>query len=121
MEEGPERVVVQGQVSYDGEPVQDGRIRFVPTGETEAPSSGAVIENGKYVADGQGGVPVGTHEVKIEGFRPREGAESLPDGVNVETQKDQYLPAKYNEESTLEMTVEPGQKKSIDKDFELEE
>ena len=52
-----------GTVTYQGEPVKDGSITFVPQGE--GPVAGTNISNGKYEARGEGAVPVGKYFVKI--------------------------------------------------------
>ena len=70
------------------------------------PISGAIIENGKYRADGTGGVPVGTCKVEIEGYRlaPNEAspmARSVP--------RVQYLPKRYNSDSQLQIPRSVGQ------------
>ncbi len=116
----PERVTVSGTVTYDGQPVADGEVRFVPTKGTEAPSSSAVISGGAYKAEFKGGVPVGIHRVEIRGYRPKAGgaAEETPGMAAGETLKEQYLPAKYNAKSELELTVESGSA-PITKDFAL--
>jgi len=118
----PERVLVSGSVTYAGQPVADGEVRFVPTKGTEAPSCSAVISGGVFKAEFKGGVPVGVHRVEIRAYRPREGAgsEEVPGMAQGETVKDQYLPAKYNSKSELELTVESGSG-PITKDFALEE
>jgi hypothetical protein len=122
--DGPERAVVHGKVTYMGQPIEKGDIRFVPTAGTKAPVSGAKIENGEYRADIKGGVPVGTHQVQISAFRPdprfREMIENLPpDATELERPPDeQYLPAKYNRQSELQITIDPGAG-TVEKDFQL--
>ena len=120
---GPERAVVSGSVTYDGEPVEGGIIRFVPTKGTEAPVSGAQIKNGQYAADGKGGVPVGTHKVEILGYEAKvdPNAEPLPEFMIEEGawSGKQYIPEKYNKQTELEITIESGSGK-ITKDFQLD-
>ena len=112
---GPERVVVSGTVTYDGAPIPDGMIRFVPPETSHAPTAGAPIHNGSYKADGLGGVPVGTQKVQVEAFRnDKSVALRFPEvGARV-----QYLPDKYNAKTQLDITVPPGSR-AIVKDFEL--
>jgi len=122
--EGPERVVVSGTVTFGGEPVKEGQIRFFPTTDTQAPVSGAEIADGEYAVRAKGGVPVGTHRIEIVGYRPdpkyRELAESLPpDATELERPpQQQYIPAKYNTQSELEITIPPGSA-AITRDFRL--
>src|SRR5690606_33669329 len=106
----------------DGKPLADGAIRFVPIGETRGPTWGAVIKDGKYATAGAG-VPVGTLLVEIEAHRPLPGYSTAPEasgGVDIGGPPlEQYLPAKYNPASDLQITIEPGSS-ALAKDFALE-
>jgi hypothetical protein len=116
---GPERVVVSGAVTYNGKPIPAGDIRFVPVGTSGAPMTGAEIKDGKYTADGYGGVPVATH--KIEAYRadPTGKTGNAPPPIMARgAPRHQYLPKRYNIDSELKITVEPGSKQ-ITKDFDL--
>ena len=121
--DGPQRMPVVGKVTYRGEPVKMGEIRFLPIKDTKTPMWGASIVDGQFVADGKGGVPVGTHRVEILGWRAKPGASrsatNLPPGLNSrKTPQQQYLPAKYNSQSELEISIEPGSGKVV-RDFAL--
>jgi hypothetical protein len=116
---GPERVVVSGAVTYQGKPIPEGRIRFTPLPNFPVPVSGASIADGKYKVDGHGGVPVGTHKVQIEAYhkvavKPGELAPPMSRGFVGR----QYLPKKYNDDTQIEIKVEPGSR-DIVKNFEL--
>jgi len=117
---GPERAVVSGSVTYDGKPVDDGMIRFVPAEGTKAPSSGAVIKGGRYTANSQGGVAVGTYSVEILGNRPDPSASSKAEVPGVQGPATiQYIPEKYNQNSQLKVTIKP-KSRSVQQDFQLE-
>ena len=98
-----EKVVVSGYVSYDGQPIEDGVIQFRPIEGTTGPSSSTPITKGRYKMAAKGGVPVGKHRVVINAFSGQAGEltdphlppSDLPAGL-------QFLPEKYNRESTLE-------------------
>jgi hypothetical protein len=98
---GPsDRVVLRGDVTFDGKPVQIGTIRFAPIEGAQGSVTIAPIEDGKYVADSHEGVPYGTHRVEISafdltGFEPGPGK-----------QPKQLIPSKYNEESALTANVD---------------
>ena len=98
---GLEKVVVTGTVTLDTQPIANGEIRFHPIDGTQGPVSGAPIRDGKYIAQGKGGVPFGTHRVVITGFRPGRNAAANPEGGPVE----QYVPAKFNDQSILTAEV----------------
>jgi hypothetical protein len=99
--DGPQKVVVTGVVTYDGASIANGELRFYPIEGTKGAVSGGEILNGAYTAQGRGGVPVGKHRVEIQAFRPAQGQVAGPEGGPVE----QYLPARFNEASTLTAKV----------------
>lgn len=118
------KVVVAGDVSYKGEPVVNGEILFYPTGATQGPVSGASIKDGHYEAVGKGGVPVGTHRVEIRGFRAKglsksQAASAAKAGMEGGI-REQYLPKKYNDETTLTTSVS-GEASRTTIDFALAE
>ena len=117
-----DRVLVSGKVTYLGKPVANGEIRFDSIGGTTQPA-GASIRDGQYQVVGKGGVPVGTHRVSITAFRPNPGASAAPGGAGPMGGGGvpiQYLPAKFNTQSKLTVTLEPGEtKKTLD--FNLKE
>lgn len=113
--DGPPRVVVTGTVTYQGQPIEEGEIRFYPKPGTETPMSGSYIKQGRYEANGLGGVPVGDFRVEILAFAGRK-----TDGdLEKQTVGRQFLPAKYNESSQLELTVAPSWG-AITRDFHLD-
>jgi hypothetical protein len=57
---------VSGTVTYDGKPIADGQISFLPLGGKGTPA-GAPIVGGKYRVDK--GLDVGPHRVEILGNR----------------------------------------------------
>jgi hypothetical protein len=95
------RSTVQGVVTLDGEPLEDGTISFTPTGTTSGPASYGGIVNGKYVLRaGDRGPVLGTHKVQIEAFRDR--GQKANDGTPV---KEQVIPGRYNQQTTLTAEV----------------
>ena len=122
---GSDRVVVEGTVTYRGEPLPSGRIRFVPIKGTKAPLSGADVVGGKYVVDAKGGVPVGTHQVQITAQRVDPKYAGRGDSVPGDFQDvggppvEQYIPKRYNVQSELEITIPPDSS-GVTKAFDLE-
>lgn len=57
--------VIHGAVTYRGQRVQTGSVRFVPIETTQGPASRATIMDGQYKIDARGGVPVGKHRVEV--------------------------------------------------------
>ena len=117
---GPERVEVSGTVTYNGTPIPEGTIRFVPGQHSMVPLSGAPISEGAYRVDQQGGVPVGTHKIEIEAFRKvQPSGQRATGGLHSNEEfRQQYLPDRFNRRSELEITIEPDSG-NIVQDFEL--
>jgi hypothetical protein len=119
---GPERVVVSGTVTYNGKPIPDGSIRFVPTAASAAPISGAPIVAGRYKIESRGGVAMGTYRVQIEAYRQAANqnapAAPLRHGLPTGEMREQYLPARHNTQTQLQTTIESG-RREVTKDFEL--
>jgi hypothetical protein len=112
--DGVPRVRVSGVVSFQGQPVADGQIRFVPKPGNAVPLTIVTISDGRYDTASIGGVPVGQHRVEIQSFDPKTPAPKLPG----DPQRKQLLPAKYNSASTLELEVKSGQA-SLKQDYNL--
>jgi hypothetical protein len=123
-EEGLQRAVVSGTVTFKGMPVADGQIMFTPAANSQVPPAGSAIVDGHYTVKSRGGVPVGSYRVNIEAFhfvpytlRPGEDA---PRNYFEGKVREQYLPAKYNAKSELEFNVAQDSD-AIVKNFELVE
>ena len=117
---GPERVIVSGTVSYRGEPIPKGTIRFSPERREEVPSSVARIVDGKYSASANGGVCVGSYRIEIVAHRidPRYQTGATSPETEAELPTQQYLPEKYNRQTQLEIAIESGHR-LVNRDFAL--
>jgi hypothetical protein len=121
-----ERVAVAGRVTYNGTPVESGRIRFLPAENTLTPPTAAYITDGIYRVEHRGGVPVGSFRVAIEGYSggtvaasdSSGGRHTLDDDPRAFGKVQQFIPAKFNKETELTMQVDSGQRE-ITKDWEL--
>jgi hypothetical protein len=60
---------IYGTVTYQGQKVDAGNVRFVPIEGTEGPASRAYIIDGQYRIDARGGVPLGKHRVEVNAQR----------------------------------------------------
>jgi hypothetical protein len=121
--QGPERVIVSGTVTYQGQPLKEGCIRVVPVGGTAAPVTVAAIVDGRYALTAHGGVPVGAHKIEVTAYRANKrssAAVSPLDSPGVETSAAvvQFIPAKYNTKTELQVTV-PSGSRTITKNFDL--
>ncbi len=103
---GPERIVVFGEVTYEGEAVAEGVIRFQPIKGTVSPVSIGPIKNGRYSVDALGGVMPGTYQIQLRSYQPTEGSSS-----GLGPTPTQLLPEKYNKKSEIRITIESGTKR----------
>lgn len=101
-----ERVPVSGTVTFQGQPVQDGQIRFVPDAETATGVVIEAIENERYATKSSGGLTPGKYRVEILAFDPQ----TPPPQTAEDPPRKQLIPDKYNQRTQLRLTVEPGQK-----------
>jgi hypothetical protein len=99
---GIERTVVTGEVTYQGTPIENGEIAFVP--EAQLPTTIVRIRDGQYRAEAKGGVPVGAHQVQIKAFR--DDKQPAKADFAIDTNGKQYLSPRYNRESQLQANVE---------------
>lgn len=105
------RAEVSGTVTFNGQPLEEGVIRFVPVEGTPGPKTSATIKNGTFAADSNAGPVVGQHRIEIEstddgGFAPDDEQalkrlhESGTKRIDVVR-----IPAIYNSRSTLTETI----------------
>jgi hypothetical protein len=95
---------VTGTVSWQGTPVADGQINFLPADGSVHPTT-AKIANGRYEAR----VPAGP--MKVEVYAERDLGFSKAMNQNV---KESYIPAEYNALSTLSVDVQPNDANTAD-------
>lgn len=62
---GPRRVSVSGAVSIDGQALESGTIRFLPTGNNTGPAVSGLIHSGEYHLNGESGPVPGEYRVAI--------------------------------------------------------
>ena len=112
-------VAVEGNVTFDGQPVEQGTIAFEPA-DGNGPTAGGQISGGKYSLSGDTGVSPGKKTVRITAVRktgrriaagPPEPADKMVDEI------ERYIPRDYNTNSTLTCEVVAGEKN--EHNFEL--
>lgn len=99
-DEGPATYPVTGNVTFDGAPVEEGRIQFTPV--SGARSFAAEIKNGQFSLEAE----PGQMKVEITASRliPGKFDTSNPDD-EPQPVGEMYIPAKYNAETELEAEV----------------
>lgn len=103
--------VVVGEVYLDNGPLPKGLVRFVPTDDKLAPKDAEVV-NGKFE------LKIAPCDAKVEIMAPKVIGKrkmyATPDSPEVEDIAE-LLPARFNTQSTLKMTVTAGrQEKRFD-------
>mgnify|MGYP007073187936 FL=1 len=103
------RRAVEGTVTVDGTPVEYGFIEFLPMEGTSGPTAGAEIKDGAYRVPADKGVFEGEFRVKTRAMRA--SSTTIYDPVTGEPQQgaEQFLPARYNQQSTLTAEIDGSQ------------
>jgi hypothetical protein len=107
------RVRVHGTVTLEEQPIDGGRIFFLPEGDPKGRNTvHATIGGGKYSLPVDKGPELspGKHRVEIVWHKPPPGKERLKQGDPGFTTDDyvQVLPAAYNSRTTLFVDLQPG-------------
>lgn len=100
------RQSVSGSVTFDGAPIEAGRISFRPVGPGQ--TAGAEIREGEYRVEADKGVPPGVYRVAITAKRSTGETIIDDEAGRPEELFEQYVPARYNRRTELEVTVEAG-------------
>ena len=103
---GPPRTSVSGKVTFDGQPVATGQIVFEP--QAAGRLGIAQISDGAYAMPAEHGPTAGTYVVRITANRPsgrKTKAGRGANGPSLVDQHEQFLPAKYNDQSELKAEV----------------
>jgi hypothetical protein len=107
---GPPTAEVSGTVRLDGRPIEEGSIQFIPVESSRGPSSGGVIQDGKYHIPRKNGVIVGTNRVELRAFK-NAGTKiqdpTAPPGVRTEARV-QAFPPEFNDRSTVVQEIRAG-------------
>ena len=109
---GSGRLPVQGEVSFDGEPIKYGHVQFTPISGTEGPTGGAEIRDGAYEVASVRGLFKGSYRVELQAWK-RSGGVSIDPATGERTKGGdlkQFLPLKYNDDSELTVEIESGQR-----------
>ncbi len=103
---------VQGTVTLDGQPLQDGYIAFLPEKNTKGPGAGAPIQAGKFVI-GKSHRPLeGVYRVEITA-KGQTGRKTVDGSGQRRSAEGQILPSRYNKESTLTAEVKRRQENEL--------
>ena len=99
-----ERFEIRGQVTYQSEPIVEGKILFMPVDESR-PQAIAKIVDGEYKTASPGGVFPGDYKVQVFGYRGTGKVQDLGELYGKQEQQVQYLPAKFNHSTELTLQI----------------
>lgn len=104
---GPPTGTVTGEVTFDGQPLKEGRIAFLPV-DGQSPTAGTTIRDGKFETQ----VPVTKMRVEINANKVigKRKAYDTPQSPVVD-EVVELIPARYNTESELTLDVKRGSQK----------
>jgi hypothetical protein len=105
---GKDSYPITGKVSFDGQPVSNGQILFIPADKSLSPAAGR-IEDGEYRLQAS----TGSKRVEIRAARIVRAAKET-----IGPQYQDYIPAKFNTASTLTAEVKADDENRFD--FHLE-
>jgi hypothetical protein len=101
-------VRLQGEVSFDGRPIEKGKIDFLPADGTPGGAASAGILRGRYEFPPQTGLlPTGIYAVRIIGLKKTGRTEpnrADRGGPPIEVEEN-FIPPAYNVNSTLKVRV----------------
>jgi hypothetical protein len=113
---GSPRGAVQGKVTVNGAPLEEGTIAFVGLEGTAGPSAGAKVVQGAYAIPADKGPFAGEYQVQIRAYRPT--GQKVWDGMGDDRapamkrqtveKMESYVPARYNDASELRATIKAG-------------
>jgi hypothetical protein len=116
--DGSRNEAVSGSVTWQGQPLDQGTMEFVPADGQGVPV-GAVIVNGRYQLLSTPGLAPGTYQVRIssrKGSRPpRPG---IPDADMGDPTVKEQLPPQYNIKTELQREVMKGGSNVFDFDLQ---
>jgi hypothetical protein len=99
---GDKQYPLEGEVTFDGQPVDLGSISFIPEGKGRP--SGGVITDGKYAVPEENGANAGTYRVEIHWLKRTGRQLRDPESGEMYDERREALPEKFH--SNSELTVE---------------
>lgn len=112
-----DRLSVEGNVTFDGSPVAEGTINFMPLPGTDSPTAGATIRDGHFSIPADKGLKSGEFEVTVKAVRSTGKQVKNPESGEMMDEFEAFIPDRYNTKTELRAQVKPGEKNIVD--FEL--
>jgi hypothetical protein len=115
---GPKRYGVSGEVKWQGRPLDQGAITFLPADPSLAAGGGAPIKNGRYSIPARHGLLPGRYKVRVTAADPSNAPDpNAPPGPSGPLRKDRVKP-RYNDQTVLTADVRPEGPNTFD--FEVD-
>jgi hypothetical protein len=109
---------VSGQATFGGQPISEGSIKFDPATDSPGASGSAQIKDGRYEVPLDAGMHAGRFLVSITANKKTGRTVKQFDSTTAKMEEIiQYIPERYNLQSTLEVDLAPG---ANEKDFQLQ-
>ncbi|WP_231746644.1 hypothetical protein [Maioricimonas rarisocia] len=110
-EDAPQRAAVSGTVTFNGQPLPEGLVRFVPIDGTPGPKTAVPVSQGRFQVEAEHGPVVGTHRIEIQSTD--DGGYAMDDEDAIRRLRESgvkrieaiRIPPAYNTRSTLKETV----------------
>lgn len=103
------RLPVEGVVNFDGQPIAEGQINFIPAPGTVGPTAGSVINGGKYSVPAEKGLKPGKYRVEISALRATaqktQTFNAVTGAMDASAAYESYIPPRYNAKSELTADV----------------
>ncbi len=112
---GPARASVSGTVTFDGAPVEEGMIEFIPFPGVVGPPVQIAIKDGKFSSPKDSGPTVGKNNVQITAMK-KTGKKVKTIMGEESDEVVQYIPPQYNQLTQLNTEITTG---TNNVDFEL--
>src|SRR5688572_30232243 len=108
---GPQRAEVRGTVKFNGEPIEEGVIRFLPVEGTTGPDAGVAIKNGSYHLPRDTGPLVGKARVELRAFKAsgKKVQDPTKPAGTFTYARVQIFPPEYSDKSTLIKEIKAGE------------
>lgn len=100
---------VSGQVTFDGEPIAEGNIKFDPAGESLGTAGSAKIKDGRYEIPLEAGMHAGNFLVSVAANKKTGRTVKQFDSTTATMEEIvQYIPDRYNLQSELQVDLASG-------------
>ena len=109
---GPRAATIKGTATFDGIPIEEGSISFLPEPGTESRKASAAILQGAFEVPAERGPMPGKFRIEISWVKKTgKKIASADPGMPDVDERIEAIPARYNTESTLVREITPGDNK----------